>query len=233
MRSASDCRLSETLKGGEDDRRHGGIRGLHLIVFNKFCFFLTCALVLFSNAIYANGDAEVLPLKELSGDNSLCFAAVKEAGREYGVGIDLLQTISAVESGRWDELQNRYVAWPWTVNVQGKGYYFSSREEAVRAVKKYQSKGIENIDVGCMQINLKYHGDAFSSVEEAIDPVSNVKYSARFLRHLYTVHGKSWKNAAKRYHSSNPEKGEAYTQRLETRFDKYKVAGFALNSKLF
>lgn len=202
-------------------------------MFNKFCFFLTSALVLFSNAIYANGDTEILPAKELITDGALCSVAAKEAGIEYGVNFDLLQTISAVESGRWDNLQNRYVAWPWTVNVKGKGYYYASKEDAIRAVQKFQSQGIESIDVGCMQINLKYHGEAFSSLDEAIDPLKNVKYSAKFLRSLYSRHGQSWKKAAKRYHSANPEKGEAYTKRLERRFEKYKIAGFALGSNLF
>lgn len=202
-------------------------------MFNKFCFFLTSALVLFSNAIYANGDTEILPTKELITDGALCSVAAKEAGIEYGVNFDLLQTISAVESGRWDNLQNRYVAWPWTVNVKGKGYYYASKEDAIRAVQKFQSQGIESIDVGCMQINLKYHGEAFSSLDDAIDPLKNVKYSAKFLRSLYSRHGQSWKKAAKRYHSANPEKGEAYTKRLERRFEKYKIAGFALGSNLF
>lgn len=202
-------------------------------MFNKFCFFLTSALVLFSNAIYANGDTEILPAKELITDGALCSVAAKEAGIEYGVNFDLLQTISAVESGRWDNLQNRYVAWPWTVNVKGKGYYYASKEDAIRAVQKFQSQGIESIDVGCMQINLKYHGEAFSSLDDAIDPLKNVKYSAKFLRSLYSRHGQSWKKAAKRYHSANPEKGEAYTKRLERRFEKYKIAGFALSSNLF
>ena len=202
-------------------------------MFNKFCFFLTSALVLFSNAIYANGDTEILPAKELITDGALCSVAAKEAGIEYGVNFDLLQTISAVESGRWDNLQNRYVAWPWTVNVKGKGYYYASKEDAIRAVQKFQSQGIESIDVGCMQINLKYHGEAFSSLDDAIDPLKNVKYSAKFLRSLYSRHGHSWKKAAKRYHSANPEKGEAYTKRLERRFEKYKIAGFALGSNLF
>lgn len=189
--------------------------------------------MLFSNAIYANGDTEILPAKELITDGALCSVAAKEAGIEYGVNFDLLQTISAVESGRWDNLQNRYVAWPWTVNVKGKGYYYASKEDAIRAVQKFQSQGIESIDVGCMQINLKYHGEAFSSLDDAIDPLKNVKYSAKFLRSLYSRHGQSWKKAAKRYHSANPEKGEAYTKRLERRFEKYKIAGFALSSNLF
>ena len=202
-------------------------------MFNKFCFLLISVFVLFSNAIYASGDADMLPVKEFVNDGALCSVAAKEAGNEYGVDFDLLQTISAVESGRWDNLQNRYVAWPWTVNVKGKGYYFASREDAVRAVKKFQAQGIESIDVGCMQINLKYHGEAFNSVDEAIDPSNNVKYSAKFLRTLYSKHGQNWKKAAKRYHSGNPEKGEAYTKRLENRFEKYKVAGLTVSSKLF
>ena len=202
-------------------------------MFNKFCFLLISVFVLFSNAIYASGDADMLPVKEFVNDGALCSVAAKEAGNEYGVDFDLLQTISAVESGRWDNLQNRYVAWPWTVNVKGKGYYFASREDAVRAVKKFQAQGIESIDVGCMQINLKYHGEAFNSVDEAIDPSNNVKYSAKFLRTLYSKHGQNWKKAAKRYHSGNPEKGEAYTKRLESRFEKYKVAGLTVSSKLF
>ena len=202
-------------------------------MFNKFCFLLVSVFVLFSNAIYANGDADMLPVKELITDGALCSVAAKEAGDEYGVNFDLLQTISAVESGRWDNLQNRYIAWPWTVNVKGKGYYYASKEDAIRAVEKFQKQGIKSIDVGCMQINLKYHGDAFSSIEEAIDPSKNVKYSAKFLRSLYSRHGQSWKKAAKRYHSGNPEKGEAYTKRLENRFEKYKVAGLTVSSKLF
>ena len=105
-------------------------------MFNKFCFLLISVFVLFSNAIYANGDADMLPVKEFVNDGALCSVAAKEAGNEYGVNFDLLQTISAVESGRWDNLQNRYVAWPWTVNVKGKGYYYASREDAVQAVKK-------------------------------------------------------------------------------------------------
>ena len=69
-------------------------------MFNKFCFLLVSVFVLFSNAIYANGDADMLPVKELITDGALCSVAAKEAGDEYGVNFDLLQTISAVESGR-------------------------------------------------------------------------------------------------------------------------------------
>ena len=101
------------------------------LVFNKFFILIISVLVLFSNAIYANEDTDVLPVKQQLHDSSVCSAAAKQAGLEYGVSFDLLQTIASVESGKWDYLQNRYVAWPWTVNINGKGHYYSSKEEAV------------------------------------------------------------------------------------------------------
>lgn len=202
-------------------------------MLNKLFIFVVSCLVLFSNAIYANEDADILPKRDRMNDGALCAIAAHEAGVEYGVDFDLLQTISAVESGRWDNLQNRYVAWPWTVNVKGKGYYYASRDEALDAIKKFQKQGINSIDVGCMQINLRFHGKEFSSVEDALDPLKNVKYSAKFLRSLYSRNGNNWEKAAQKYHSGNPKKGNAYTKKLEKRFESYKIAGYAKNVELF
>lgn len=202
-------------------------------MFNKISFLLVSVCVLFSSAIYASADSEVVPIREFISESMLCSVAADKAGEQYGVGYDLLQTISGVESGRWDELHNQYVAWPWTVNANGKGYYYSSKEEAVKAVKNFQRNGVASIDVGCMQINLKYHGAAFSSLEDAMDPEKNVKYSAKFLRNLYNRNGFNWEKAAKRYHSANQAKANAYLKRLEKRFASYKSAGIARAEKLF
>ena len=188
--------------------------------------------VFVSGAIYANEDMDVAA-KETINDGSLCLAAAEKASADYGVNLNLLQTISAVESGQWDEMHKAYIAWPWTVNAQGKGYYFKTREEAVAAAKKFIAQGITSIDVGCMQINMRYHGKAFSSIEEAMDPENNMKYSAKFLRALYKRNGKNWKTAAKRYHSGNQQEGLLYTRRLEKRFNAYKTAGLTKSTDLF
>jgi len=202
-------------------------------VFSKLGLFLVSALILFSSAIYAHEDKNVAALNGYYLDSSLCLAAAAKAGEEFGVSYDLLQTISAVESGKWSDLHNTYIAWPWTVNVAGKGYYFESKEEAVAAVKKFLAQGRKSIDVGCMQINLKYHGDAFSSIEDAFDPEQNVKYSAKFLRSLYARHGGDWAKAARRYHSARVKDGDLYANRLLKRFDRYKVAGLSEEPNLF
>ena len=186
-----------------------------------------------NSAIYASADTETLPQREFLTEGTLCAVAADKAGAEYGVGYDLLQTIAVVESGRFDKLHNQFVSWPWTVNANGKGYYYTSKEEAVAAVKSFQRQGITSIDVGCMQINLKYHGEAFASIEDALNPETNVRYSAKFLRNLYNRNGYNWKKAAKRYHSGNSEQGEIYSKRLEKKFASYKLAGLTRGESLF
>lgn len=202
-------------------------------MFNKFSFLLVSICVMINSAIYASADTETLPQREFLTEGTLCAVAADKAGAEFGVGYDLLQTIAVVESGRFDKLHNQFVSWPWTVNANGKGYYYTSKEEAVAAVKNFQRQGITSIDVGCMQINLKYHGEAFDSVEDALNPETNVRYSAKFLRNLYNRNGYDWKKAAKRYHSGNWEQGEIYSKRLEQKFASYKIAGLTRGESLF
>jgi soluble lytic murein transglycosylase-like protein len=201
-------------------------------VLNKFGFLLVSMFVFASGAIYANEDMTV-SAKEQVNDSSLCMAAAEKASADYGVNLNLLQTISAVESGRWSKMHNVYMAWPWTVNAKGKGYYFETKEEAVAAAKKFIAEGVTSIDVGCMQVNMKYHGQAFSSIDEAMDPENNVKYSAKFLRSLYAGNGKSWKAAAKKYHYGNSAEGSVYAKQLENRFKAFKLAGLFQDMDLF
>jgi hypothetical protein len=95
------------------------------------------------------------------------------------------------------------------VNAEGEGHFFDSKDAAVKFVEGKLADGVESIDVGCMQINLKQHPDAFASLDDAFDPAVNVAYGADFLKSL---HGQTngWLAAARRYHSATPEKGEPY-----------------------
>lgn len=153
--------------------------------------------------------------------SNLCQIAIKKAETTYQIKNDLLQTIALVESGRWDSTEGKRVAWPWTVQANGKGHYYKTKQEAIIAIKQMQSQGITNIDVGCMQINLKYHGSQFSSLDEALDPENNVSYSAKFLRNLYQRNQRNWQKTAMQYHSKNLHKGINYKNKLEQHYAKY------------
>jgi hypothetical protein len=143
----------------------------------------------------------------------LCADQTGRFEQAYGIPPQLLDAISKVESGRWDDVRRATVAWPWTVTAEGNGKYFPSKAEAIAEVRRLKAAGVHNIDVGCMQVNLQYHPDAFASLDEAFDPPSNIAYAARFLKGLYgaTNH---WPTAAAYYHSQTPSLAAAYRERL-------------------
>ena len=144
----------------------------------------------------------------------LCQRATagQEAARQ--IPRKLLHAISIAESGRWDKNRRENIAWPWTVTSGGKGRYLPTKQAAIRAVRKLKRQGVWNIDVGCMQINLKYHPTAFKSLDDAFDPAKNTAYAAEFLVKL-RQDKRSWVQAVKHYHSAtralhNPYRAKVY-----------------------
>ena len=134
----------------------------------------------------------------------LCAAAVSAKETQHKIPSRLLTAISLVESGRWNPRAQRSMAWPWTVHAQGKGRFFPSKRAAIAAVRALQKRGVRSIDVGCMQVNLRYHPEAFADLETAFDPASNVDYAADLLKRL-RQEARSWTKAIAFYHSRTPK----------------------------
>jgi soluble lytic murein transglycosylase-like protein len=72
--------------------------------------------------------------------------------------------------------------------------------DGLAAFETARRNGARLIDVGCMQINYRWHGDRFASVTEMFDPVHNIDYAARFLRELRAREG-TWTLAVARYNA--------------------------------
>ncbi len=142
-------------------------------------------------------------------DSELCMQNFARAERANGIPRDVLMAIAATESGRWHDGTQMALPWPWTANAAGKGYYFASKREAIDKVNKLRAQGIKSVDVGCMQVNLIHHPDAFASLEHAFDPAMNVAYAAKFLRANYEDE-KDWKKAISAYHSRTSHLGQDY-----------------------
>jgi hypothetical protein len=130
---------------------------------------------------------------------SVCEPLIRQYEAAHGIPHKLLTAISLVESGR--KVQGGVVAWPWTINANGKPYVFASKKEAITMVRKLRQIGVTSIDVGCMQVNLKQHPRAFSTLEAAFDPATNIAYAAKFLK-AKKVNKGSWVSAVAHYHSS-------------------------------
>ncbi len=140
---------------------------------------------------------------ESPADRGICATAVAAAEQAARLPLRLLRAVSLAESGRWDPEKKASFAWPWTVTSGGAGQYFPDKASAIAHVKRLQAKGVRNIDVGCMQVNLMHHPNAFDSLEQAFDPAENVAYAAHFLRMLKDEQ-QSWIKAVGSYHSRTP-----------------------------
>ncbi|MDB5380152.1 MAG: hypothetical protein JWR00_4598 [Rubritepida sp.] len=143
-----------------------------------------------------------------------CRAAIAQAERDAGIPAGLLQAIGRVESGRRNPETGVAGPWPWTLNAEGRGQFFPTREAAIAAVRELQGRGVRIIDVGCMQVNLHHHPRAFANLEEAFDPSANARYAARFLTELQSTRA-DWMVAAGHYHSQTPELAQAYRARVQ------------------
>lgn len=153
---------------------------------------------------YANADQEI-------AESHKCSRLFPYFEAKHTIPRNTLHSIALKESARKHTTHKIMIVWPWTVNVEGRGYHFNTKRAAILFVKKQIISGKENIDVGCMQINLKHHLDAFNSLSQAFDPKYNIAYSAKFLKAKYDQLG-SWHKAIAHYHSSTPKRGTKYQQ---------------------
>lgn len=155
----------------------------------------------------AVADAAVNP-----ADWHLCRPAILAAEEEFGIPRHLLLAIGRAETGRRHPATGRIEPWPWAVNVEGVGHYLASREEAVAFVAAARRAG-RSIDIGCLQVNLSHHPQAFADLTEGFDPVANARYAARFLRALHDRLG-GWLPAIGAYHSATLGRAEPYRARV-------------------
>jgi len=162
-------------------------------------------------AIAAASGAMAGPIHE--DDKQICAWAVGTVERIYRLPDRLMAAIALAESGRPDGEGRRYFAWPWTVRAEGNDRFFGTKAAAAAEIMRLRRAGVTNIDVGCMQVNLQYHPNAFASPEQALDPVENAEYAAF---HLVELHERtrSWSRAVASYHSGRRVRGRNYWRRV-------------------
>lgn len=145
-------------------------------------------------------------------DKQLCDWAALQAASEFGVPVEVLQAITRTETGRRRGAQTE--PWPWTVNMEGAGHWFEDRNAALEYVMRNFQRGARSFDVGCYQINYRWHGQHFANIDTMFDPLESARYAARFLADLYEEKG-NWTSAAGAYHSRTPRFAERYAARFE------------------
>ena len=140
-------------------------------------------------------------------DSRLCDESIEIVAASSFVPREVLYKIARLESGR--HMEGRHVSWPWSLNNGGKGYFLKDSATALSTLSSMRAKGKTNIDVGCMQLNIRWHADFFDSLQQMMNPLDNVRYAASYLEKLYKETG-SWEKTIKFYHSRNAKFNSVY-----------------------
>lgn len=143
---------------------------------------------------------------------AICEQAALQAAAESGVPPDILTALTLTETGR--RLGGRIRPWAWSINAEGAGTWHDDPQSALDFAEQRLRQGRRNMDLGCFQINYRWHGHHFGSVAEMLDPLANARYAARFVRELHAETG-DWRAAAGAFHSRTPQHASKYLARFD------------------
>jgi soluble lytic murein transglycosylase-like protein len=120
---------------------------------------------------------------------------------------------------RWTD--GTFRPWPWTLNVnedkngvKAGARRYANKQTAEQALTLLIRKGIRNIDVGLMQVNLYWHGSKVSNDLELLDPKTNITVAAGYLKDLKKNNSIS-KTIANYHAPSDPQRGNDYVKRVK------------------
>ena len=142
---------------------------------------------------------------------AVCVKAAQDASKRTGVPLNVLLALTLTETGR--RMNGKLTAWPWALNQGGESHWFPNAEAALSYLSDAVGEGETNIDVGCFQLNYRWHGAAFPSLEAMMDPNTNAFYAAQMISGLAGVE-EDWMRAAGTYHSKTPDVAKRYLARL-------------------
>jgi hypothetical protein len=133
------------------------------------------------------------------------MASVKEvleyASSQMGISVDLLAAVAWAESKML----------PYALNVGGKAYYCTSREQALRMLGEIETG---NVDIGLLQVNYRLWGEPLGlQKEDLLDSKVCAVIGAMILTYNLQKHRDPWV-AIGRYHSGNTKRMRAYQTKV-------------------
>lgn len=103
-----------------------------------------------------------------------------QIARRHQLDPYILYAVALVESRKNDE-QHQVTPWPWAINNAGKSFIPANQKAAEALLNKMLAEGLHNVDVGMMQVNLRWHGHRVSKPEHLLNPMINLEIGAELL----------------------------------------------------
>lgn len=157
------------------------------------------AALLYASSFTLNPTGPVLAL-DLSG------TAWEDAARPYGLDPQLLYAVAIMESGQ--ARAGGLAPWPWTLWIPKQGgQFFASEAEAQAALAAHREAAV---DVGLMQVNLRWHGHRVEQPLELLEPVRNLEVGAAILAEAVASAPADAELGIGRYHSAETPRARVY-----------------------
>ena len=167
-----------------------------------------CSVFLFSGLLFAVSDTT------LASTGQTVPAGYRLIANAYRIPPEVLYAVGLAESARRVDSTGTVRPWPWTLNVQGKGFFYASRDQAEQALDGFLATGQKSIDIGLMQVNWRYHRQRLESPRRALDPYHNLRVAAEILRDCRQSR-QDWWAAVGCYHAPNsPHRADRYRARV-------------------
>lgn len=144
---------------------------------------------------------------------------------ERGIPYEIFYAVALTESGKQISNGKNFRPWPWTLNVEGRGYYFESRLAAWQTLKGLLDNGKRSIDIGLMQVNWRYHRKRLVSAWQALDPHHNLRVGAAILKDCYLSEQDWWVGVGCYHSPNNSERATQYRRRVLSRWQRLMTTG--------
>ena len=142
------------------------------------------------------------PLEAIIRERMVTIEKVLEyASLQMGISVDLLAAVAWAESKML----------PYALNVGGKAYYFTSKEQALRMLREI---GTGNVDIGLLQVNYRLWGEPLGlQKEDLLDSKVCAIIGAMILTYNLQRHRDPWVAIGK-YHSGDKKRMKAYQAKV-------------------
>ena len=148
-----------------------------------------------------------------AGLPDVCGTIAGAAERAEGIPEGLVRAVALARSGRWLPAARRSQAWPWTVTSSKDTSFWRPRPRPCARWSSCVPRVARTSTSAACRSTSAITADAFGSLDEALEPATNIAYGAGFLKRLRDE-TRSWARATARYHSSDPGRGEAYRAKV-------------------
>lgn len=131
-----------------------------------------------------------------------------------GVPAEIMYAIGLQESGTTLGGKRGFAPWPWVLNVNYQGRYFTTQEQARAALADEVQRGNKNVAVGMLQIYLRYNGHRVSDPLTLLDPSVNLRVAAEVLADCGQLYPDTFGKLACYYSGDMDAAGQWYARQV-------------------